>query len=96
MRALLAAMHHRVMTNNTWNWKNLRRDRANGWLGGVVAGLAHSVDMSPNALRLVLALSLLIPGPQLVFYAIGYVVGMAFMPEAGSDGAATPPAPPRL
>jgi phage shock protein PspC (stress-responsive transcriptional regulator) len=38
------------------------------WIGGVCAGLAHRLGVSPNTVRLVFVLSCLLPGPQFVVY----------------------------
>ena len=52
----------------------LRRDRANGWLAGVCAGIARRYGWSPTTVRLVFLLSCLLPGPQVLLYVALWVL----------------------
>lgn len=38
------------------------------WIAGVCAGLGHRFGIKPNTVRLLFALSVLLPGPQFVVY----------------------------
>jgi phage shock protein PspC (stress-responsive transcriptional regulator) len=47
------------------------RDR---WIAGVCSGLGRRFGMSPNTVRLLFALSCLLPGPQFVLYIVLWVL----------------------
>ena len=47
------------------------RDR---WIAGVCSGLARRFGMSPNTVRLLFAISCLLPGPQFVVYIVLWVL----------------------
>lgn len=47
------------------------RDR---WIAGVCSGLARRFGMKPNTVRLLFALSCLLPGPQFVVYIALWVL----------------------
>lgn len=53
------------------------RDRV---IAGVCAGLARRFGMSPNTVRLIFVLSILLPGPQVLVYLVLWVI----MPDEGS------------
>ncbi|QWC85090.1 PspC domain-containing protein [Nocardioidaceae bacterium] len=53
--------------------RSLTRPRQR-WIAGVCAGLAQRFGMSPNTVRLLFVLSVLLPGPQFVVYLILWVV----------------------
>jgi phage shock protein PspC (stress-responsive transcriptional regulator) len=55
----------------------LTRPRDNRWIAGVCAGLARRFGMSPNTVRVLFALSCLLPGPQFLIY----IVLWAMMPS---------------
>ena len=46
----------------------LYRPRDNRWIAGVCSGLARRYGLSPNLVRLLFALSCLLPGPQILIY----------------------------
>jgi len=52
----------------------LTRPRDNRWIAGVCAGLARRFGTSPNVVRLLFALSCLLPGPQFVIYLVLWVI----------------------
>lgn len=47
------------------------RDRV---IAGVCAGLARRFGMSPNTVRLIFVLSILLPGPQVLVYLVLWVI----------------------
>lgn len=52
----------------------LQRPRSGRVIAGVCAGLARRFGWSPTVVRLLFLLSLLIPGPQAIFYVIAWIV----------------------
>ncbi|MET9695882.1 PspC domain-containing protein [Streptomyces sp. NPDC006529] len=52
----------------------LARPRDGRWIGGVCAGLARRFGMSANTMRLIFAVSCLLPGPQFLIYLALWVV----------------------
>ena len=52
----------------------LVRPRDNRWIAGVCAGLGRRFGMSPNVVRLLFVLSLLLPGPQFIIYIVLWIV----------------------
>jgi phage shock protein PspC (stress-responsive transcriptional regulator) len=38
------------------------------WIGGVCAGLARRLGISPNVMRLIFVISCVLPGPQVLIY----------------------------
>jgi len=48
--------------------RTLVRPRDDRWIAGVCAGLARRFGISPNTMRLIFALSCLLPGPQFIAY----------------------------
>ncbi|MCI2240171.1 PspC domain-containing protein [Paenibacillus sp. TRM 82003] len=52
-------------------------------IAGVCAGLAHRFGLSPNLVRLLFLLSLVLPGTQVVAYLVLWVI----MPKQGSPRA---------
>lgn len=48
------------------------------WIGGVCGGLADHFGLDPALVRVLFVVSLLLPGPQLLIYAILWFV----MPDA--------------
>ena len=61
---------------------SLTRPRDDRWIAGVCSGLARRFGMSPNVMRLIFALSCLLPGPQFVVYIVLWVL----MPDEGRYG----------
>lgn len=57
----------------------LTRPRDRRMIAGVCAGIADRVGWSPGRVRLLAALSCLLPGPQF----IGYLILWVAMPERG-------------
>lgn len=53
---------------------HLTRPRTGRVIGGVCAAIAHRFGWNVSVVRLLTVLSLFIPGPQLVFYLIAWVV----------------------
>lgn len=53
------------------------RDR---WLGGVCGGLAEYVGLDPAVVRVLFVASMLLPGPQVLLYAVLWFV----MPDSGA------------
>ena len=54
--------------------KKLTRSSSDKILGGVCGGIAESLDWSPARVRLLFILSLLIPGPQAIFYLVAWLI----------------------
>jgi phage shock protein PspC (stress-responsive transcriptional regulator) len=48
--------------------RRLVRPRDDRWIAGVCAGLGRRFGLSPNLVRLLFALSVLLPGPQFIIY----------------------------
>ncbi len=57
--------------------KRLSRPHDDRIIAGVCSGIARYFNVSPNLVRLLFALSLLLPGPQILIYIVGWI----FMPE---------------
>ena len=43
-------------------------------LAGVCAGIAGYFNISPNLVRVLFVLSLLLPGPQILIYLVGWIL----------------------
>lgn len=54
--------------------RSLVRPRGDRWIAGVCAGLAHRFGISPNTMRLIFALSCLLPGPQFIAYIVLWIL----------------------
>jgi phage shock protein PspC (stress-responsive transcriptional regulator) len=52
----------------------LVRPRDDRWIGGVCAGLARRFGLSPNLVRLLFVLSILLPGPQFLIYLALWII----------------------
>ncbi len=52
----------------------LTRPREGAWIGGVCAGLGEYFDVPANLVRVLFALSCLLPGPQVVIYIALWVI----------------------
>jgi phage shock protein C len=61
--------------------RGLTRPRQGKWLAGVAAGFARRYDWNPLVVRLVILLSLALPGPQ----AVAYIVLWILMPRDADD-----------
>ncbi|MEP9385112.1 PspC domain-containing protein [Nocardioides sp. KR10-350] len=55
----------------------LSRPRQGRWIAGVCAGLGRRFGLDPNVVRLIFALSCLLPGPQFIVYIALWII----MPE---------------
>ncbi len=53
---------------------DLRRPRTGRVLGGVCAALARRFGWDVTLVRILAVVSLLLPGPQLVFYVVAWIV----------------------
>ncbi|WP_238016759.1 PspC domain-containing protein [Dactylosporangium sp. AC04546] len=53
---------------------SLVRPSGNRWIAGVCSGLARRFGISPNTMRLIFAISCLLPGPQFVIYIVLWVL----------------------
>ena len=51
----------------------LRRNMSRRWIAGVCAGLADFTGLSATVVRILFLVSLLLPGPQLIFYIIAWI-----------------------
>jgi phage shock protein PspC (stress-responsive transcriptional regulator) len=56
------------------NTPTLQRPRSGRVIAGVCAGLANRFGWNANVVRLLFALSLLLPGPQLIIYLVMWIV----------------------
>jgi phage shock protein C len=65
----------------------LRRPRTGRLIGGVCAALADRFGWNVTFVRLLTVLSILIPGPQVVFYVIAWIL------IPGEQATAPAPAP---
>jgi phage shock protein PspC (stress-responsive transcriptional regulator) len=52
----------------------LTRPRNDRMIAGVCAGVARQLGIKPNVVRLLFVLSLLLPGPQILLYILGWVL----------------------
>jgi phage shock protein PspC (stress-responsive transcriptional regulator) len=43
-------------------------------VAGVCSGLGHRFGISPNVVRLIFLLSMLLPGPQILLYVVGWIL----------------------
>jgi phage shock protein C len=69
------------------NMAELRRPLNGRLIGGVCAALADRFGWNVSLVRLLAVLSILIPGPQVVFYVIAWVLIPAESMSAGSSPA---------
>ena len=68
----------------------LRRPRNGRLIGGVCAALADRFGWNVSLVRLIAVLSILIPGPQVIFYIVAWVL-IPSEPAAAGDNT-NPPA----
>ncbi|SCG62717.1 PspC domain-containing protein [Micromonospora halophytica] len=54
--------------------RKLVRPREGRMLAGVCVGLAHRFNTSPNLIRLLFLLSLLLPGTQVIVYLVLWIL----------------------
>jgi phage shock protein PspC (stress-responsive transcriptional regulator) len=57
--------------------KRVYRPRDDRIIAGVCSGIARYYNLSPNMVRLLFVLSLLLPGPQILVYLIAWI----FIPD---------------
>lgn len=65
----------------------LRRPRNGRLIGGVCAALADRFGWNVSLVRLLAVLSILIPGPQVIFYVIAWVLIPGEPAPASGNGA---------
>lgn len=51
-----------------------KRNMVDRWICGVCSGLADYFGINPTIVRLAMVFSLLLPGPQLIFYIAAWVI----------------------
>ena len=71
----------------TGRMAELRRPRNGRLIGGVCAALADRFGWNVSLVRLIAVLSILIPGPQVVFYIIAWVLIPSESTDVGSSPA---------
>ena len=54
--------------------KKLVRPRNGRWIAGVCAGIADRFGLSRTVVRLLFVLSVILPGPQIVVYALLWIL----------------------
>lgn len=52
----------------------LRRPRTGRIIGGVCAALAHRFGWNVTTVRILAVLSILLPGPQVIAYIVGWIL----------------------
>lgn len=60
--------------DTTVSTRSLARPSDDRWVAGVCAGLARRFGTTPNTVRLIFALSCLLPGPQFLVYGALWVL----------------------
>lgn len=80
---------HPGEVTQTRDMAELRRPRNGRLIGGVCAALADRFGWNVSLVRLIAVLSILIPGPQVIFYIVAWVLipGEA----AATSGTTSPP-----
>ena len=53
---------------------SLVRPSSGRMLGGVCAGLARRFGTTPNTMRLIFVISCILPGPQILIYAVLWIL----------------------
>ena len=54
--------------------RKLVRPRNGRWIAGVCAGIADRFGLSRTVVRLLFVLSVILPGPQIVIYALLWIL----------------------
>lgn len=67
-------MSFQPQNRSTQRRLGLQRNTHRGWVAGVCAGIADATGLSPNIVRLLFVLSMLLPGPQLIFYLVAWII----------------------
>lgn len=75
--------------NTQTDTRRLYRSRDERMLAGVCGGVAKYFGWDPTLVRLAVALSLLLPGPQAIAYLVAWVV----IPEEPWETAVSPASP---
>lgn len=57
--------------------RRLHRSITDRWIGGVCGGIAETYGWDPGLVRLAFVASVLLPGPQVIFYLLAWLI----MPE---------------
>lgn len=52
----------------------LARPTNDRMIAGVCSGIGRRFGISPNVVRLIFVLSMLLPGPQILLYAVGWLL----------------------
>lgn len=63
--------------------RRLYRSRTNRRIAGVCGGIAEYFSLDPTIVRLLAVVSILLPGPQVLFYIVAWLV----IPEAPAEPA---------
>ena len=67
----------------------LRRPRSGRVIGGVCAALAHRFGWDVTIVRIIAVLSILLPGPQVIAYIVGWILIPAEQSATGAGSAQT-------
>ena len=59
----------------------LTRPSNDRMIAGVCAGVARQLGIKPNVVRLLFVLSLLLPGPQILLYILGWILCGPVIPD---------------
>lgn len=54
--------------------RQLRRNRTDNWVGGVLSGVGSTYDINVTLLRVLFMASMLLPGPQILLYLAAWVI----------------------
>ena len=66
-------------THSTVGQRRLVRPRRGKIVAGLAAGLARRYGVSPARVRILLVVSMILPGPQILAYLAGWII----MPKEG-------------
>lgn len=64
----------RTTQRESWWTRTPKRNMVDKWIGGVCSGLADYFGINSTIVRLAMVFSLLLPGPQLIFYIAAWVI----------------------
>lgn len=54
--------------------RRLHRSPVDRWLGGVCGGIAETYEWSAQLIRLLFVASIVLPGPQVLFYLLAWMI----------------------
>ncbi|CAM3885319.1 PspC domain-containing protein [Corynebacterium frankenforstense] len=54
--------------------RRLHRSITDRWIGGVCGGIAETYGWDPGLVRLLFVASVLLPGPQVIFYLLAWLI----------------------